>query len=61
MCFEIDAELAEIARRNIALAGLDDRVTVAVGPATDALRPAARAAARPHSRFAISQTGYSVS
>ncbi|HET6548491.1 MAG TPA: O-methyltransferase [Solirubrobacter sp.] len=36
-CFEVDAEYAEIARRNVALAKLDDRVTIEVGPAVDAL------------------------
>jgi caffeoyl-CoA O-methyltransferase len=36
-CFEVDAEYAEIARRNVALAQLDDRVTIEVGPAADAL------------------------
>jgi caffeoyl-CoA O-methyltransferase len=36
-CFEVDEELARIARANIAAAGLDDRVTIEVGPAADAL------------------------
>ena len=31
-CLEVSEEYAEIARRNIASAGLDDRVTVEVGP-----------------------------
>jgi caffeoyl-CoA O-methyltransferase len=36
-CFEISEEYAEIARGNLALAGLSDRVTVEVGPADAAL------------------------
>jgi caffeoyl-CoA O-methyltransferase len=36
-CFEVDEELAAVARRNVALAGLDERVTVEVGPALAAL------------------------
>src|SRR3954447_431091 len=31
-CLEVDPEFAEIARRNVALAGLAERVTVEVGP-----------------------------
>ena len=36
-CFEVDEEYAEISRRNIARAGLDDRVTVQLGPAAEGL------------------------
>ena len=36
-CFEVSAEYAEIARRNVERAGLSDRVTIEVGPAQDAL------------------------
>jgi caffeoyl-CoA O-methyltransferase len=36
-CFEVDAELAEVSRANIAAAGLDDRVTIKVGPAGESL------------------------
>ena len=36
-CFEVDEQLAAIARANVAAAGLDDRVTIEVGPAADAL------------------------
>jgi caffeoyl-CoA O-methyltransferase len=45
MCFEVDEELAAIARRNLALARLDDRATVEVGPAEPAL---ARLPETPH-------------
>jgi caffeoyl-CoA O-methyltransferase len=44
-CYEVDEEVAEIARRNVALAGLEDRVTVEVGPALPALE---RLPAEPH-------------
>jgi caffeoyl-CoA O-methyltransferase len=44
-CFEVDEELAAIARRNLALAGLDDRASVEVGPAEPAL---ARLPEEPH-------------
>ena len=37
-CLEVSEEYAEIARRNVADAGLDDRVEIVVGPAADALR-----------------------
>ena len=36
-CFEVDAEIAEVARRNLESAGLADRATVQVGPAGEAL------------------------
>jgi caffeoyl-CoA O-methyltransferase len=36
-CFEVDAELAEVSRANIAAAGLDDRVTIKVAPAGESL------------------------
>jgi caffeoyl-CoA O-methyltransferase len=36
-CFEVSEEYAEISRRNIARAGLGDRVTVQLGPATEGL------------------------
>src|SRR4051812_41736632 len=36
-CFEVDEELARVARANIALASLEDRVTVQVGPAAESL------------------------
>jgi caffeoyl-CoA O-methyltransferase len=36
-CFEVDEELAGIARANVAAAGLEDRVTIEVAPAADAL------------------------
>src|SRR4051812_11492722 len=36
-CFEVDEELARIARANVAAAGLEDRVTIEVGPAAQAL------------------------
>jgi caffeoyl-CoA O-methyltransferase len=37
-CLEVSEEYAEIARRNVADAGLSDRVEIVVGPADDALR-----------------------
>ena len=37
-CLEVSEEYAEIARRNVADAGLADRVEIVVGPAADALR-----------------------
>src|SRR3954470_22501948 len=36
-CFEVDEELARIARANVAAAGLEDRVTIEGGPAAGAL------------------------
>jgi caffeoyl-CoA O-methyltransferase len=36
-CLEVDAEMAEVARRNLALAELQDRVEIRVGPAAEAL------------------------
>src|SRR4051794_4608634 len=36
-CFEVSERYAEIARRNLELAGVADRVTIEVGPANDAL------------------------
>ena len=36
-CLEVDEEIAQVARRNLELAGVADRVTVRVGPAADAL------------------------
>ena len=41
-CFEVSEEYAEISRRNIARAGLDDRVTVQLGPADDGARRGSR-------------------
>ena len=37
-CLEVSEEYAEVARRNVADAGLDDRVEIVVGPAAEALR-----------------------
>ena len=37
-CLELREEFAEIARRNLADAGLDDRVEIVVGPADESLR-----------------------
>jgi len=37
-CLEVSEEYAEIARRNLADAGLDDRVEILVGPAAEALQ-----------------------
>jgi caffeoyl-CoA O-methyltransferase len=37
-CLEVSEKYAEIARRNVAEAGLSDRVEVIVGPAADSLR-----------------------
>jgi caffeoyl-CoA O-methyltransferase len=37
-CLELRDEFAEIAQRNLADAGLDDRVEIVVGPAGDSLR-----------------------
>ena len=37
-CLELREEYAEIARRNLADAGLDDRVEIVVGPADESLR-----------------------
>jgi len=37
-CLEVSVEYADIARRNVAAAGLADRVEIRVGPAADALR-----------------------
>jgi caffeoyl-CoA O-methyltransferase len=48
-CLEVDPEYAEIARRNLARAGLAERVTVEVGPALQALR---RLPETPHVDFA---------
>jgi caffeoyl-CoA O-methyltransferase len=36
-CLELDPDLAAIARRNIAAAGLEDRVAIKVGPAKESL------------------------
>ena len=36
-CLEVDAEIAEVARRNLEAARLSDRVEVKVGPAAEAL------------------------
>jgi len=36
-CFEVDEELAAVARANIATAGLEDRVTIKLGPARESL------------------------
>src|SRR3954447_7427195 len=36
-CFEYDAEYAEIARRNLELAGVADRTTIVIGPALETL------------------------
>ena len=36
-CFEVDPELAEVARANVEAAGVGDRVTIKVGPAADGL------------------------
>ncbi len=36
-CLEVSEEYAEISRRNIASAGLDDRITVQLGPAAEGL------------------------
>ena len=36
-CFEVDEEIAAVARANVAAAGLEDRVTIQVGPAGEAL------------------------
>ena len=42
-CLEVDPEIAEVARANLALAGLSDRASVEVGPGrTDSLAPCAR-------------------
>src|SRR4051812_30805708 len=57
-CLEVDAEIAEVARRNLNRAGLDERVTVEVGPAADAL---ARLPETPHVDLAYvdaDKTGY---
>jgi caffeoyl-CoA O-methyltransferase len=44
-CFEVDPEIAEVARRNLEAAGVADRTTVEVGPAAEALE---RLPAVPH-------------
>ena len=36
-CFEVDPELAAVARANVEAAGVGDRVTIRVGPAADGL------------------------
>jgi caffeoyl-CoA O-methyltransferase len=36
-CLELDPELAAIARKNVAAAGLEDRVAIKVGPAKESL------------------------
>jgi caffeoyl-CoA O-methyltransferase len=36
-CFEVDPELAAVARANVEAAGVGDRVTIKVGPAADGL------------------------
>jgi caffeoyl-CoA O-methyltransferase len=36
-CFEVDEELAKVARANVAAAGLEDRVTIKIGPAGESL------------------------
>ena len=57
-CLEVSEEYAEIARRNIASAGLDDRVTVQLGPADTAL---AQLPEEPHVDLAYvdaDKTGY---
>jgi caffeoyl-CoA O-methyltransferase len=37
-CLELEREFAEVAQRNLADAGLDDRVEIVVGPADESLR-----------------------
>ncbi len=57
-CLEVSEEYAEISRRNIASAGLDDRVTVKLGPATEGL---AQLPEEPHVDLAYvdaDKTGY---
>ena len=57
-CLEVSEEYAEISRRNIASAGLDDRVTVQLGPADTAL---AQLPEEPHVDLAYvdaDKTGY---
>ena len=57
-CLEVSEEYAEISRRNIASAGLDDRVTVQLGPADAALAQLPR---EPHVDLAYvdaDKTGY---
>ena len=57
-CLEVSEEYAEIARRNIASAGLDDRVAVQLGPADTAL---AQLPEEPHVDLAYvdaDKTGY---
>jgi caffeoyl-CoA O-methyltransferase len=57
-CFEVSEEYAEIAGRNIARAGLDDRVTIQLGPAVEGL---AQLADGPHVDLAYvdaDKTGY---
>lgn len=44
---ELDPKHAEVARRNLARAGVGDRVEIRVGPALDSLRELARAPAAP--------------
>src|SRR3954447_20784791 len=57
-CFEVSEEFAAIARANLALAGLADRVTVEVGPAEAAIE---RLPLQPHIDLAYvdaDKTGY---
>ena len=57
-CLEVSEEYAEISRRNIASAGLDDRVTVQLGPAAEGL---AQLPEEPHVDLAYvdaDKTGY---
>ena len=57
-CLEVSEEYAEISRRNIATAGLDDRVTVKLGPAAEGL---AQLPEEPHVDLAYvdaDKTGY---
>ena len=57
-CLELREEYAEIARRNLADAGLDDRVEIVVGPADESLRELPEAPTFDFAYLDADKTGY---
>lgn len=57
-CLELREEYAEIARRNVADAGLDDRVEIVVGPAEESLREMPEAPTFDFAYLDADKTGY---
>ena len=57
-CLELREEYAEMARRNVADAGLDDRVEIVVGPADESLREMPEAPTFDFAYLDADKTGY---